>query len=66
MKSVLCGYVMYVTMFEEHTFHVFKNEVLRNISGSRGCKEKWRHFSLLVLQWYFWEVGQIGMRVCTC
>jgi len=42
MKSILYGYMMCVTMFKEHTFHVFKNEVLRNISGSRGCKEKWR------------------------
>jgi len=40
MKSILYGYVM--CRFEEHTFHVFKNEVLRNISGSRECKEKWR------------------------
>jgi len=42
MKSILYGNVMCVTMFEEHTFLVLKNEVLRNISGSRGCKEKWR------------------------
>jgi len=42
MKSILFGYVMCVSMFEEHTFHVFKNEVLRNISGSQGRKEKWR------------------------
>lgn len=42
IESVLYTYLMYVTMFEEHTFHVFKREVLRNISGSWGCKEQWR------------------------
>jgi hypothetical protein len=35
MKSVLYGYVVYVTVFEDRTFHVFKNEVLRK--NPTGC-----------------------------